>query len=85
MSDSRAWLLLTLLLGGCVAGSPTQWGAADHDPSLERAIYECQADVRSMTYSGAAFGGVVVPIAALVRRPGLFNECMVGRGYQRAP
>lgn len=75
------WGVLALLLGGCVATSPAQWGASGEDPSLKRAIYECQADADNVARWAAGFGGVVVPIVALVKRPGNFNACMESRGY----
>lgn len=82
---SFGWLALAWGLGGCVANQAAMWASSGEDPSLKRAIYECQEESDNRLRWAAGFGGIFVPIAAAVKAPGKFDECMVSRGYQRAP
>ena len=82
---SRAlWLISVVAFAGCLSTRPEQWGASGEDPTLKRAIYECKSDVDRKLGFAANFGGAVVPIAAMIRAPGHFNDCMESKGYKRA-
>ena len=83
----KTWILLfwLVILGGCAATNPNLWGPSPEDPTLKRAVYECQEEMDNRLRWAAGFGGVVVPIAAAINAPGKFDQCMESRGFQKAP
>ena len=80
-----AAILCAGVLAGCMSTSPEQWAVSTDDRSRERAIYECKYEADATMRQMAAFGGVIVPMAALFKGPRMFDDCMRARGYDRAP
>ena len=80
----RLLIIVLLFTTGCLSTRPEQWGASGEDPTLKRAIYECEQDAAGMGHRAAVFGGAVVPLVALFRMRPMFNECMESRGYKAA-
>ena len=75
-------LCLMVMLSGCLATDPAQWGAPQ-PVMIERDIYECRQDADAKMAYMAAFGGAIVPLVGMLQHSRNFERCMKARGYQR--
>ena len=86
LAETMKYLLifgLMLLLSGCLATDPTQWGPPQ-PRTVERDIYECEEDAKGKLAWAAGFGGAIVPLVGLFTVSREFERCMKARGYTRA-
>jgi len=77
-------IALALLLAGCMSTKPEAWThRPDEQTAAKAAIHDCESRTRAEMRDMAAFGGAVIPLAAIFSARGRFDDCMEAHGYRR--